>query len=123
MLKKLAFHFPCVIMLGKNFCGRMRKEALKKASLDITERRDYAERLAGLFDMELQQSHFGTTFSFSTEGSSVEYMNKGEINMEFHTHLADKSDQNAAFTHAHTEVLLENLFECGKLLKKKSTLW
>ena len=27
MLKKLAFHFPRVIMLGKNFCGRMRKEA------------------------------------------------------------------------------------------------
>ena len=82
------------------------------------ERRDYAERLAGLFDMELQQSHFGTTCSVSMEGSSVEYMNEGEINMEFHTHLADKSDQNAASTHAHMEVLLEKLFERGKLLKK-----
>ena len=42
ILKKLAFHFPRVIMLGKNFCGRMRKEAFKKAPLDIMERRDYA---------------------------------------------------------------------------------
>ena len=87
------------------------------------ERRDYAERLAGLFDMELQQSHFGTTCSVSMEGCRIEYMNEGEISMEFHTHLADKSDQNAASTHAHMEVLSENLFECCKLLKNKSTLW
>ena len=123
MLKKLAFHFPHVIMLGKNYCGRMRKEAFEKALFDIMERRDYAERLAGLFDMELQQSHFGTTCSLSMEGCSVEYMNKGEINMEFHTHFADKSDQNAASTHAHMEVLLDDLFKRGKLFKRKSILW
>ena len=57
------------------------------------------------------------------KGCSVEYMNKGEINMEFHTHFADKSDQNAASTHAHMEVLLDDLFERGKLFKQKSTLW
>ena len=84
------------------------------------ERTDYAERLAGLFDMELKQSHFGTTCYVSTEGCSVEYMNEGEINMEFHTHLADKSDRNAASMHAHIEVLFENLFERGKLLKKQA---
>ena len=50
-------------------------------------------------------------------------MNEGEINMEFHTRLVDKSDQNAASTHAHMEVLLENLFERDKLLKNKSSLW
>ena len=30
LIEKLAYHFPHVIMLGKNFCGRMRKEAFTK---------------------------------------------------------------------------------------------
>ena len=110
----------CLVRISVGECV---KKPFKKAHLDIMEGRDYAERLAGLFDMELQQSHFGTTCSLSMKGCSVEYMNEGEINMEFHTHLADKSDQNAASTHAHMEVLLENLFERGKLLKNKSNVW
>ena len=106
LIEKIAYYFPHVIMLGKNFCGRMCKEAFIKGYSDIMERRDYAERLAGSFDLELQSSHFGTTCLLSMEGCSVEYMEEGEVNMEFHTHFADKSDQNAASTHAHMEVLL-----------------
>ena len=57
MIKKLAYHFPHIIMLGKNHCGRMRTEAFKKALF----------RLTGLFDMKLQQSHFGSIL-FSLSG-------------------------------------------------------
>ena len=57
------------------------------------------------------------------EGCSVEYMEDGEVNMEFHTHFADKSDQNAASTHAHMEVLIGNLLARNKLSKDKSTIW
>ena len=56
------------------------------------------------------------------EGCSVEYMNEGEIKMEFHTHVADKNDQNVALTHAHMEVLLDDLFVRGKLFKKVNTV-
>ena len=56
--------------------------------------------------------------SLSVEGCNVEDMNGGWIDMVFHIHFADKSVQNSVLTHAHMEVLLDNLFErknCSKI--------
>jgi len=123
LIEKVAFHLPHVIMLSKNYCGKMRKDLLLTRPNDIVTRRDYAERLAGKFNMEIQSQHFGTTCSLSMEGVSVEYMKENNIEIQFHSHFADKSDPNAASTHAHMKVLIEELYKNKTLVENTGTIW
>ena len=124
IMKKLCFHLPHVIMLSKHYCGRMRKGAIIGSTHDLFLRRDYADRLIGKFDMEIQSTHFGDSITLSMEGYSVEFNTpEGVIKMNFHFHFADKSPQNASSTNTHMEAMFEKLLEQGLIEKGNSTLW
>jgi hypothetical protein len=62
-----------------------------------------------------QSDHFGNNQSLSIEGSSVEFHDDNGILLEVHSHFADKSDQNAALTHAHMDVLMKKMMGEGVL--------
>jgi hypothetical protein len=123
-LEKYSYHLPHVMILSKVVCGKMRQDAFAKDTGSIKTRRDYAERLSAIFNMEVQSEHFGNGRSLSIEGSSVETYIGVELNeylegrmnanqllrkMEFHSHFSDFSRQDAATTNAHMTVLLEVL--------------
>ena len=58
------------------------------------------------------------------EGCFVEFVvDNGDLHTHFHTHMADKSNQDATSTHAHMGVLLELLTDQGKISPGKSTIW
>ena len=128
-LQKLAYHSHHVRMLGKDCCGQARLAAHKRKP-SVRTRRDYAERLAAAFTLEIQSDHFGNGRSLSMEGSSVEtfckravdawkngvwQMDEADLRMVFHSHFSDDSRQDAATTHAHMTVLLNQLKEVGEL--------
>ena len=73
-------------------------------------RRDYAEHLTAKFNQEIQSTHFGQSVTLSMEGCFVEFVvGNDDVQAHFHSHMADKSNQDAASTHAHMRVLLELL--------------
>ena len=100
MLLKYKYHYGLVKMLSKNQCFEPRKNTFKAAACDIMTRRDYAERLSAKFNKEIQSDHFGQGTTLSMEGCFVEYLENGEVLAYFHSHMADKSNQDAASTHA-----------------------
>eukprot|EP00966_Prymnesium_polylepis_P330743 7386355-Prymnesium_polylepis.1 len=131
-LKKLAYHRPHCTILGKNFCGAERLAAFKRKPAAIRTRRDYAERLAAAFNLEIQCDHFGNGRSLSMEGSAVEtfcasavaalkngvwQMSDDDLRMVFHSHLSDDSRQDAATTHAHMKALFKQLRRVGELFE------
>ena len=135
-LEKLTYHRPHCRILGKDHCGAARLAAHKRKP-SIRTRRDYAERLAAAFSLEIQCDHFGNSRNLSMEGSSVEtfcraavdayrngvwQMSDDDLRMTFHSHFSDDSRQDAATTHAHMTVLLEQLKEIGELLEGM-TMW
>ena len=135
-LRKLAYHRPHTRILGKDHCGALRLAAYKRKP-SVRTRRDYAERLAAAFSLEIQSDHFGNGRSLSMEGSAVEtfckaavdawrngvwQMDEAQLKMVFHSHFSDDSRQDAATTHAHMTVLLKQLKEIGELCAGM-TLW
>jgi hypothetical protein len=74
-------------------------------------RRDYAEAISDVYSFKIQSDHFRNNQSVSIEGSSVEFHDENGIQLEVHSHFADKSDQ----THAHMDVLIKQLMGKGVL--------
>ena len=56
-LQKLKYHISLVILLGKNKSKNDRHKAMMKNVGWVVTERDYAERLAAAFDMEMQSEH------------------------------------------------------------------
>jgi hypothetical protein len=106
-LEAYAFHQPRVSILSKNGCGNLRDDAFSNFKSSVKTRRDYAEAVSAVFNYEIQSQHFG--------GSSIEFHDENGIRLEVHSHFADKSDQNAASTHAHMDVLIRYLICQGVL--------
>ena len=123
MLDKLVYHHFHLKMLSKSHCGNLRKQAVLKRPGDVVARRDYAERLSGKMNHEIQSSHFGGGISLSIEGCNVEYSQGEKTVTEFHSHLADKSPQDSTSTYAHMEVLIEDLLKRNVMEGGKSTMW
>ena len=86
-------------------------------------RRDYAEQLSAKFNKEIQSDHFGQGTTLSMEGCFVEYLENGEVLAHFHSHMADKSKQDAAAMHANMEVLLNLLADQKKVCCGLSEIW
>ena len=61
-------------MLSKQFTGNLRDQAMMQSSYNICTVRDYAEKLAGKFDLEIQSTHFGQEVNLSIEGCHAKYM-------------------------------------------------
>ena len=58
------------------------------------------------------------------EACFVEYLAKSEeVLAHFHLHMADKSNQDAASTHAHMQVLLNLLADQERIRCACSTIW
>ena len=135
MLERYAYHLPHVKLLGKKWCGEMRRRILLSTPHIVGETvRDYAERLQGKFNWEIQSAHWGWNRSLSIEGCSIVMFDldrlmefeRGEITleelqksvrMEMHSHFSDDSKQDAASTFDNMEVLLEILLEQGRFTK------
>ena len=99
------------------------KNTFKAAACDIMTRRDYAERLWAKFNKEIQSDHFGQGTTMSKVGCFVEYFAKnGEIFAHFHLHMAEKSSQDPAATHAHMQVWLNLLADQKKVHYSHSTI-
>ena len=98
--------------------------AFNLGSNDIMTRRDYAERLLAKFNEEIQSNHFGQGTNLSMEGCFVEFKYiDGTIRAHFHSHMSDKSTQDAATSHAHLTVLLNKLSEQEIIKRGISTMW
>ena len=107
MLLKYKYHYGLVKMILENQCFEPRKNIFKAADCDIMTRRDYTEQLSAKFNKEIQSDHFGQGTTLSMEGCFVEYLaTNGEVLAHFHSHMADKSNQDVAATHVHMQVLL-----------------
>ena len=138
-LKKYASHLAIVIILCKRCCGKQRQEAFESNIGDLKTIRDYAERLAAKFNLEIQEEHFGNGRNLSMEGSAILQYTKEAIDrllsgspladdfvketaLHFHSHLSDNSQQDAATTNAHMEVLIQSLKESGTI-GQRATMW
>jgi hypothetical protein len=144
-LERYACHQPHVQILGKQHCGKLRKEQFNKTPGMVKTKRDYgAERLLAKFKVEIQSDHFGNGRTLSIEGSSVELYSRLEvetyaamtasshaannknwenIRMEFHSHFSDKSRQDTApTTTAHMIILINRLYEDGVFGKNGTML-
>ena len=55
-IQKLAFHLPHMRILGKNYCGAMRRTSFKRRELfqDVLCCRDYDERVVARFSHQIQ---------------------------------------------------------------------
>ena len=131
VLDDYAHHLPHVKLLGKKGCGEMRHNVFLMDPNSIKTHRDYAERLKEKFNFQIQSGHFGDTRQLSIEGCSLlmhdlekilEFETglieledlKQWVTMEFHSHFADESKQNAASTHTNMEVLIQLLIKNGR---------
>ena len=57
------------------------------------------------------------------EGCFVEFfVGNDDVHAHFHSHMADKSNQDAASTHAHMRGLLKLLISQEKIISGKSTI-
>ena len=77
-IHRLAFHLPHVMILGKNHCAKLRREAFEervKDNFDICCERDYAERFVLKPGIEVQSQHFGGNRSLSIERVSCSHRN------------------------------------------------
>ena len=111
-------------MLSKNQCFEPRKNPLEVAYCDIMKRRDYAEQLSAKFNKEIQSDHFRQGTALSMEGCFVKCLAKnGEVLAHFHLHMVDKSNQDAASTHEHMQILLNLLANQKKICYGCSIIW
>ena len=110
-LKKYKYHIALVTLLSKNHCKKMRCDAFDRNENWLLSERDYAERLVKELDGEIQSDHFGDNATLSIEGCILQYHVKHDctehvneeknIRMDFHSHFADFSKQDAATTFEH----------------------
>jgi hypothetical protein len=70
-LKEYRYHLPHVRILSHNDCARLRNEYFNAFPYYVKSRHDYAERLSGHFNLEIQSAHFGQGRDVSIEGSSI----------------------------------------------------
>ena len=76
-------------------------------------------------DTEIQSEAFGFNHIFSIERSTCEYHNKyhndvrneANVNMDFHSHFSDDSDQNAATTFEHMKQFIQWMYEKKMFIK------
>ena len=110
---KFKYHIALVQILGKYQTKFWRKKAFENHHTWFLTERDYAERLKKELDNEIQSEHFGHHVSLSIEGCTMEHhahnrcADKKSIQMDFHSHMADESDQDAATTHEHMSRMLD----------------
>lgn len=123
MLLKYRYHYGLVKVLSKRLCHDIRKAAFKAALCNIIKIRDYAECLAAQFNLEIESTHFVQSITLSMESYFLEFLFKnGDVVAHFHSHMADKSNQDAASTHAHLKILLNLLNDQGKDLEDSMRL-
>jgi hypothetical protein len=124
-------------MLSKLHCYNERHAWYEETSSLVKMHRDYAEPISQEKDMEIQSDHFGYVPSCSIEGvcvwsavpRSIVEFNLGQVpltevhrTMKFHSHLSDHSKQDAATTHAHMCVLLNELKDSGEVVPGRTTI-
>ena len=113
-IHKYRYHMAIVELLGKHETKLQRKTAFQNHKSWFLTERDYAERMKKEIDNEIQSEHFGHHVSLSIEGCTMEHHvhNNNDdtyaINMDFHSHMADESNQDAATTHAHICAMLDH---------------
>ena len=98
------------------------------ANIDITLRRDYAEKCVEHHAIELQCQHFGDSWSLSMEVMAVQHFDMDDndsqsIVCSYYSHLSDDSKQKAAATTAHTSKLYQHLKDINALHPKQTTSW
>ena len=134
-IQKLAFHITHVKILGTNHCGDSLRTAFKrcKSFQDVLCRREYAERVVGSFDNQIQSEYYGGNRSVSIECIVLEHFSalpQTDINSStkpcprhavFHSFLSDDSKQYADTTTSHNNRLIE-LFK-KKLMSALRTIW
>ena len=116
-MNKYKYHIFLVSILSKNYCKKMRYEAFEDNSHWLFSERDYAERLTKELDAEIQSDHFGDNQTLSIEGVTLQLHNKlydgnpnkieSKYRLDFHSHLADFSKQDAATCFEHTCAMLD----------------
>ena len=131
-LKKYKYHIFLVTLLSKNHCKKMRCDAFEENKNWFLSERDYAERLVKELDGEIQSEHFGDNSTLSIEGCILQYHlnhNKRKqasedksIRMDFHSHFADFSKQDAATTFEHMSKMIENHIENHGSFPKKCVI-
>ena len=117
-LVKYKYHINLVSVLSKNHCKAMRTDAFLNNPSWFLSERDYAERLVKELDGEIQSDHFGDNPTLSIEGCTLQYHDHDEslqnsssqpvTRMDFHSHFADFSRQDAATTFEHICSMLDN---------------
>ena len=111
---KYRYHMAIVELLGKHETKLWRKTAFENHTSWFFTERDYAERMKKEIDNEIQSEHFGHHVSLSIEGCTMEHHIKNTLsntystNMDFHSHMADDSNQDAASTHVHMCTILDH---------------
>lgn len=124
MLLKYRYNYTLVKMLSRNYCCDSRTYAFKAAHHDVTTTRYSAKCLLAKFHKEIQSTNFGMSITLSMEGCFVQFLVKnGDVYPVFHSHMVDKSNHDAASTHAHMKVLLQLLTDQGRILRGISTIW
>ena len=111
-LNKYKYNIFLVSIMSKNYCKRMRYEAFESNEQCLFTERDYAERLVKELDGEIQSDHFGDNETLSIEGCTIQYHKKVDNSnqdtaelkycLDFHSHFADFSKQDAATSFEHS---------------------
>ena len=74
-IHKLAFHIPCVQILGTNHCGGSHRTAFKRRESfqDVLCCRDYNERVVDIFSNQMQSEYYGGNIHMSIEVIALEH--------------------------------------------------
>ena len=121
-LHRYRYHIATVELLGKNETKLSRRNAFEKKMSWLFTERDYAERLKKEINNEIQSEHFGFHVSLSIEGATMAHhvkhsnQNSYSTHLDFHSHMADDSSQDAATTHEHMCAMLNHFISRYKSL-------
>ena len=115
-MTKFRMHIFKYLILGKNFCGDVRKEILRQR--DSAWEHDFAEALSLKHSGEIQSKHL-SILSVSIEGYSVHYRNMqhNTITLDFHFFPCDDTTQMANTVYYNMAYLVQKLMEQGSLQK------
>ena len=116
-MTKFKMHRFKYLILGKRFCGDVRKESLMHGECGWEH--DFAEALSLKHCGEIQSMHF-SSLSVSIEGYSVHYRKYEEhntITLDFHSFLCDDKTQMSNTVYYNMKKLVEKLMEQGTLKK------
>ena len=117
-LKRYKYHIALVTLLSKNYCKKMRIDAFMKNKTWLLSEMDYAERLAKQLNFEIQSDHFEDNATLSIEGCTLQYhisnnelstrATQSSTHLDFHSHFADYSRQDAATTFDHMNAMFKS---------------